>query len=112
MSSTDTLAGPVPDMASHAPRRGPRSAALKFIRREPIACFFALLTLVFVILAICAPLVTGYGPTRIVANPLEQPSRSHILGTDELGRDLFSRVIYGARVSLSVGFLATLIGIL
>jgi ABC-type dipeptide/oligopeptide/nickel transport system permease subunit len=85
-------------------------AVLTFVRQEPIACFFAALTLAMAVLAVFAPLVSPYGSTKIVADPLQGMSSSHILGTDEFGRDLFARVIFGARVSLAVGILATAAG--
>jgi peptide/nickel transport system permease protein len=63
----------------------------------------ALLTLV----AIFAPLLAPHDPARVDAeNVLAPPGRAHPLGTDELGRDVASRMIYGARISLSVGFVA------
>jgi peptide/nickel transport system permease protein len=53
-----------------------------------------------------------YGPFEIVASPYEKPSRTHILGTDEVGRDVGSRMIYGARASLAVGIFATAIALI
>ena len=52
-----------------------------------------------------------YGPFETLAKPYEKPSREHILGTDHSGRDVFARLVYGARVSCAVGFAATLISI-
>jgi peptide/nickel transport system permease protein len=60
--------------------------------------------------AIAAPVLAPYRPERIdLAHRLEAPSASHLLGTDELGRDVFSRVVYGARVSLAVGALSAVV---
>jgi ABC-type dipeptide/oligopeptide/nickel transport system permease subunit len=60
-----------------------------------------------VLLAIAAPLVTRWDPTGIaLANQLQPPSATHWLGTDLQGRDVWSRLVYGARISLSVGFLS------
>jgi peptide/nickel transport system permease protein len=69
-----------------------------------------------VALAALAPKIAPWDPNRPdVRNILDGPSRAHPLGTDQLGRDVFSRMLYGARVSLAVGFvsvgIATLIGI-
>lgn len=68
------------------------------------------------IIAVFAPFIAPHNPDAIdVQHILEPPSLSHPFGTDDLGRDVFSRVIYGSRISLTVGFvavgIATLIGI-
>lgn len=61
----------------------------------------------FIIIAIFAPILTPYNPGQIdIENILTAPSSLHIFGTDSLGRDLFSRMVYGARISLMVGFIA------
>ncbi len=67
--------------------------------------------------AILAPFISPHNPDAInVKHVLEPPSLSHPFGTDDLGRDIFSRVIYGSRISLSVGFvavgIATIIGVI
>jgi len=62
--------------------------------------------LIIIILAIAAPLITPYSPEDPdFANALEPPSAEHILGTDELGRDQLTRLLYGARISLAVAIL-------
>jgi len=71
----------------------------------------------FAIVAIFAPFIAPYDPGQIdIENILTGPSRGHILGTDSLGRDLFSRMVYGTRISLLVGLIAVgisaIIGIL
>lgn len=73
--------------------------------------------IVLILVALFAPLIAPYSPTAIdIKNILSPPSANHIFGTDELGRDVFSRMIWGSRVSLQVGFvavgIAVLIGIL
>jgi peptide/nickel transport system permease protein len=61
----------------------------------------------FIIIAIFAPMIAPYSPGQIdIENILTAPSSSHIFGTDSLGRDLFSRMVYGTRISLMVGFIA------
>lgn len=77
----------------------------------------AVVALVFIsliiLIAVLAPYISPYNPYEInVYRVLEPPSREHIFGTDELGRDVLSRVLYGARVSLKVGFIAMGIAIL
>lgn len=64
-----------------------------------------LMTLLIVITAIAAPLIAPYDPSaQDTARRLEGPSKEHLLGLDDLGRDVFSRILYGSRVSLRVGF--------
>ncbi len=61
----------------------------------------------FIIIAIFAPMIAPYNPGQIdIENILTAPSSLHIFGTDSLGRDLFSRMVYGTRISLMVGFIA------
>ena len=62
-----------------------------------------------VLAAVCAPLITPYDPTaQDLANSLAGPGGKHLLGTDQLGRDTLSRLLYGARTDLRVGLLAVL----
>jgi peptide/nickel transport system permease protein len=70
----------------------------------------ALLTIVLIVVALAAPLLAPFDPNaQDTIRRLEPPSRQHPLGLDELGRDVLSRVIFGARVSLRVGFSVVLI---
>jgi len=76
-------------------------------RRNKLAMLGALIILSLAVVAIIAPLVAPFNPDQQdVLHRLESPSRNHLLGTDDLGRDLLSRIIYGTRVSLLVGFVA------
>ena len=75
-----------------------------------MVCLFVVLVLVVV--AIFAPLLTPYNPdTQSLADMLQKPSAAHLFGTDEFGRDILSRVIYGCRVSLSVGVVSQLLAL-
>jgi len=66
----------------------------------------------FVIVGILAPFLSIYDPVKInLSEALRPPSPEHILGTDELGRDIATRIMYGARISMFIGFLAVLIGL-
>ena len=63
--------------------------------------------LVMIAFAMLAPVIAPYSPTDIdTKNILAAPSGSHFFGTDTLGRDIFSRIVYGSRISLSIGFIA------
>src|ERR1700752_1249772 len=75
-----------------------------------------LLTVTLVVIALAAPLLSPYDPdVQDTSRRLEAPSKEHLLGLDDLGRDVLSRIIWGSRVSLRVGFsvviLASLIGV-
>jgi peptide/nickel transport system permease protein len=85
-------------------------------RRNRLALIGGVVVVVLVFLAVLAPGISPWDPNRPdVRKILDSPSKSHPLGTDQLGRDVLSRMLYGARVSLAVGFvsvgIATLIGI-
>lgn len=68
------------------------------------------ITLILILIALLAPLLMPYGPYEmVVANKLQGPSAAHWLGTDNFGRDLLSRVIYGTTISMKVGFSVALI---
>ena len=71
-----------------------------------------IIVLSFVFIAIFASFIAPYDPMRIVGEPLSPPSPSHLLGTDQLGRDIFSGLIHGTRISLVVGVLASAISVL
>jgi peptide/nickel transport system permease protein len=78
--------------------------------RLAVAGLFVILAIAT--MAVSAPLIAPYNPTAIdVYNVLSAPGTSHLLGTDELGRDVLSRMIWGSRVSLKVGFVAVGIAI-
>lgn len=62
--------------------------------------------------AIFAPLILPYSYAKATALPMEPPSAAHWFGADEIGRDIFTRVVYGGRVSLTVGFISTGIALL
>ncbi len=72
------------------------------------------LTLLVVIslIAVFAPLIAPFSPIETTRNVLAEPSATHLFGTDNLGRDIFSRIVYGTRVSLQVGASAAVIAVL
>lgn len=70
----------------------------------------AILILLFVVAAICAPICTPYSPTELsLLDQMKPPSSEHLLGTDNLGRDVLTRIIYGARISLTTSLLSGII---
>ena len=81
-------------------------------RENPLAVMALVIILVLAAIALLAPLIAPYRPTAInVYNVLSPPDRAHLFGTDELGRDVLSRMIWGSRASLKVGFIAVGIAI-
>lgn len=84
---------------------------MNFLTKHRSFCLFALLALLIVLTAVFAPVVTGgISPTDgVLKDALQPPSAEHIFGTDKLGRDIFARVIYGARASLTASFSVVLI---
>jgi peptide/nickel transport system permease protein len=77
---------------------------MRTILRNPLAALGVVLVIVFVIFAIFAPWIAPHDPAQLdLATRLQPPSHLHWFGTDELGRDILSRVIYGARISMVVG---------
>ncbi len=81
-------------------------------RKNPLSVAGAIIILFLALLALSAPVIAPYSPTSInVYNVLSPPDAAHPFGTDELGRDVLSRMIWGSRVSLKVGFIAVGIAI-
>jgi peptide/nickel transport system permease protein len=73
-------------------------------RHNPLATTGAVLVVIFVIFALCAPWIAPQDPAHIdLPSRLQSPSTAHWCGTDELGRDILSRLIYGSRISMMVG---------
>ena len=99
--SPSALAPDNPPVQSAAARRG--RTLWKTSRRQPLAVVGLLLVALFCVLAIFAPEIAPHAPAAIDLNHrLSPPSAAHFFGTDELGRDTFSRIVYGARISLLV----------
>jgi peptide/nickel transport system permease protein len=100
-------------LAAGPARHGRAWAAWDIARRNPRILIGGSLVLLLLVVAIFAPLLAPYDPLKVDgAVSLEPPSWSHPLGTDDVGRDVLSRVIYGSRVSLSVGLIAVGVGAL
>jgi peptide/nickel transport system permease protein len=77
---------------------------MRTLLRNPLAVLGVVLVIVFVVFAVFAPLIAPHDPAQLdLATRLQPPSHMHWFGTDELGRDILSRVIYGARISMVVG---------
>jgi peptide/nickel transport system permease protein len=98
--------------AQSLPRGVGLSSLLRFYRRKPLGGFGLTVLTLFVLMAIFADLIAPYSYEETdILNQLKGSSWSHLMGTDNLGRDVFSRIIYGARVELLVGLGAVAIAV-
>jgi peptide/nickel transport system permease protein len=86
-----------------------RSRGVRPAWRQPLTIAGATIAVVWFLVAALAPLIAPHGPLEQSFVPFSAPSRDHLFGTDELGRDVFSRVVYGARISLPLGLLLVLL---
>ena len=88
--------------------------ATRHFKKSKIALFGLVILFALYLIALLAPLLAPYDPIAqkdIVTTSYLKPSMQHWLGTDRFGRDILSRILYGARISLSIGFVATLISV-
>lgn len=94
------------------PKPVPPAALFHFVRRYPLGALGGAILLTMILTAIFAPLIAPHDPQETsVELQYAPPGRERILGGDHLGRDVLSRLIYGARISLSVGLLSVGIGV-
>lgn len=92
-------------------QRSWRKAALGFCRRQPLGTFGLAIVIVAAIAGLSAEWIAPYNPTANDFEAMTQPpSWAHWLGTDQFGRDLLSRIIYGARTALIIGFVSAFVG--
>ncbi len=110
---------PPPATAPPVPRVLPSDAypAVRWLARNPLLIAGVLLTAFFIAMALFAPWLAPHDPSQLnLLGRLHPPSSAALFGTDELGRDILSRILYGARISLSVGFavvgLSLLLGVI
>ena len=90
-----------------------RQIFIKKFMKNKLAVVGSLIIIVFVIMAIFAPIFATFDPnTTDLLNIRTSPNKVHILGTDDLGRDIFSRLLYGGRVSIAVGVASMILQIL
>jgi ABC-type dipeptide/oligopeptide/nickel transport system permease subunit len=86
---------------------------IEWLLRRPRLLIFGSIIVGFIAVALLAPLIAPYDPTATrPAQALQNPSRDHLMGTDNLGRDTFSRVLYGARISFGAAVIAVSIALL
>lgn len=108
--SPDTAIAAAPAQVEVFAPETPRGRVRTFIRRHPSIAFGGALLMVMVVIAVAAPLLSSIDPQALApARRVRQPSAEYWFGTDMLGRDVYTRVIYGTRVSLIVGFAVALL---
>ncbi|MBB3948489.1 peptide/nickel transport system permease protein [Rhizobium skierniewicense] len=83
---------------------------LRFLLKSPTSAFGLLVISVLIVVAIFAPWIATVGPyAQDLNNTLAAPGGAHLFGTDELGRDIFSRLVYGTRITLTIIFLVSIV---
>jgi len=116
-SATLDLNGAVPARRPAAARRPRALAALvavgRFARRKPLGAAGGVIVIAMLVMAAFAEQIAPYGYDQTIRGArMKAPSATHWLGTDNLSRDMWSRVVYGARVSITVGFLTISLAVL
>ena len=107
------MSGATLPVVLRVPRPGRGTAIRYFARRNPRMILGGALVLTWLALALLAPDIAPYDPIKV--NPTDSllpPNPAHLLGTDDLGRDMLSRILWGSRISLSVGLISVGIGFL
>ena len=109
MNTPSLTTGSAPSVA-HATNT--RAGLLRRLSRRPAAMTGSVVVLLFILLALAAPLIAPFDPIATSFSAVRKaPSLAHWFGTDEIGRDVLSRVIYGARASLLAGVVSVLISL-
>ncbi len=109
MATVSTVS--VAPTAPSLPRRRRWRRAARLVRRKPLGVASAAVLVLLVLIAVFAGSVAPYDPTeQDLVHIRSAPSADHLLGTDYNGRDVLSQLVYGARISLTVGFLSVLLG--
>ncbi|SFD95982.1 peptide/nickel transport system permease protein [Lentibacillus persicus] len=91
------------------PETSPWKDSFRQLRKNRFALAGLIIIIIFIVVGIFAPLLTSYGyDDQVLVDRLQPPSAEHWLGTDDVGRDIFTRLAYGARISLQVGFFAVI----
>jgi peptide/nickel transport system permease protein len=86
-------------------------ALSRFAKRKPLGAISAIVVLLMLFIALLAPILAPYNPVENdFASQLQSPNLAHWMGTDTFGRDVFSRVIYGAQSAMLIGFASSIIG--
>lgn len=109
MNQSKAIVGPVPI----APRAQPGllTQVGRLLQRHPIGALGGVIVILVILMAIFAPAIAPFDPAEQASKRLLPPSAQHYMGTDELGRDVFSRIVFSSRTSLYVGMLSVSLAI-
>ena len=107
MSSTSSIISSTPESAWTSKLK----AARHHLRRNPLALIGLATALMWLLIMLTAPQISPYSPLRQdLADRLQTPNNAYLMGTDELGRDIFSRVLWGTRITIPAGLAVVVIG--
>ena len=107
MSSTSSIISSIPESAWTSRLK----AARHHLRRNPLTLIGLATVLMWLLIMLTAPQIAPYSPLRQdLADRLQTPNNAYLMGTDELGRDIFSRVLWGARITIPAGLAVVVIG--
>jgi ABC-type dipeptide/oligopeptide/nickel transport system permease subunit len=110
-TSSEAIGVLAPEALTIRPRAGWLKTATKLVRQNPLGALGLLIIVVLSLAAAFAPLIAPYDVGDFTAGqPTENPSMAHYFGTDGLGRDIFSRAVFGARISMGVAILSVVGG--
>jgi len=117
---TDNTVKPADPTALSADAQAPRveqesrwTTAMRAFRTAPLTAWFGMIViLLYILVAIFAPALAPFGEREIVADAFEIPDDTYLLGTDQLGRDMLSRMIYAARNTVGIALITTILSFL
>ena len=94
-------------------RNLPANFFIRLVKEKPLGMFGGIIVLIFIFLAVFADVLAPLPYDKVsIFDRMQEPSEKYLLGTDQLGRDLLSRLLYGAQISLTVGLAATALNVL
>lgn len=100
----DITFGNTADNGSAQKMRSPTRQAMHRFRKNKLAIIGGVMLVLLILLVVIGPMLSGFNPNAIsLSEKLQTPSAKHLLGTDALGRDLLTRLMYGGRISLAIG---------
>ncbi|TCP42906.1 ABC transporter permease [Rhodovulum marinum] len=113
MTDTPETYSAAAEIGAPRTRRGPGTRAWLALKKAPVSAWFGLVVIcAYALVAIFAPLLAPHGEAQVFAQPYAPWTANHPLGTDQIGRDILSRLIYGARNTIGIALTTTLLAFL